>query len=226
MPYVNKIQTSDGEVLLDLTDDTITSANLLKNVRAHDSTGAPIVGELETGDYNIQSESNGDGTQTLKITTVGSGATATDPMIVTKTFEQATSNSSTSGAVIFSYAELKECGILGTTGTLSTTWENMTVELRAVYLNSHSTYQFLRAYISNAPTLQTEDTTGESLKVSVYHNSSATSVSYSAMYSAITTKSGNHLYTDGSYVRLSVNSQCVLKPGTYVATIMVWGRKQ
>lgn len=42
--YNNKIVLSDGTVLIDLTQDTITPDKLAKNVTAHDKSGAPITG--------------------------------------------------------------------------------------------------------------------------------------------------------------------------------------
>lgn len=41
--YVNKV-VYGGEILIDLTADTITAADLAKNVTAHDKSGAPITG--------------------------------------------------------------------------------------------------------------------------------------------------------------------------------------
>ena len=40
----NKVQLSDGTVLLDLTGDTVTPETLLSGVTAHDAAGNPIVG--------------------------------------------------------------------------------------------------------------------------------------------------------------------------------------
>lgn len=42
--YNNKIVLSDGTVLIDLTQDTITPDKLAKNVTAHDKSGAQITG--------------------------------------------------------------------------------------------------------------------------------------------------------------------------------------
>lgn len=42
--YNNKIVLSDGTVLIDLTQDTITPDKLAKNITAHDKSGAPITG--------------------------------------------------------------------------------------------------------------------------------------------------------------------------------------
>lgn len=40
----NKVQLSDGTVLLDLTGDTVTPETLMAGVTAHDAAGEPIVG--------------------------------------------------------------------------------------------------------------------------------------------------------------------------------------
>ena len=44
-PYVNKVQLADGSTLIDLSSDTLSSANqLLQGVVAHDRTGASVTG--------------------------------------------------------------------------------------------------------------------------------------------------------------------------------------
>lgn len=45
----NKVQLSDGTVLLDLTGDTVTPATLMAGVTAHSAAGEPIVGEATSG---------------------------------------------------------------------------------------------------------------------------------------------------------------------------------
>lgn len=42
--YVSKVVLSNGTTLIDLTSDSITAADLLSSVTAHDKSGAPIVG--------------------------------------------------------------------------------------------------------------------------------------------------------------------------------------
>lgn len=42
--YVSKVVLSNGTTLIDLTSDTITAADLLSGVTAHDKSGAPITG--------------------------------------------------------------------------------------------------------------------------------------------------------------------------------------
>ena len=42
----NKVQLSDGTVLLDLTGDTVTPETLLSGVTAHNAAGNPIVGAV------------------------------------------------------------------------------------------------------------------------------------------------------------------------------------
>lgn len=45
----NKVQLSDGTVLLDLTGDTVTPENLLSGATAHNAAGERIVGEAASG---------------------------------------------------------------------------------------------------------------------------------------------------------------------------------
>ena len=42
--YVNKVVLQSGETLMDLTGDDLTAADLAKGKKAHDKSGAPIVG--------------------------------------------------------------------------------------------------------------------------------------------------------------------------------------
>ena len=44
--YVNKV-VYGGETLIDLTSDTVDAAHLLKNITAHDKSGAPVTGACE-----------------------------------------------------------------------------------------------------------------------------------------------------------------------------------
>lgn len=45
----NKVQLSDGTVLLDLTGDTVTPETLLSGATAHNAAGEPIVGAVTAG---------------------------------------------------------------------------------------------------------------------------------------------------------------------------------
>lgn len=45
--YVSKVVLSNGTTIIDLTGDTITAADLLTGVTAHDKSGAPITGTCE-----------------------------------------------------------------------------------------------------------------------------------------------------------------------------------
>lgn len=45
----NKIQLANGDVLLDLTGDSVTPDALLEGFTAHDAAGEPIVGALTIG---------------------------------------------------------------------------------------------------------------------------------------------------------------------------------
>ena len=49
-PYINKVQLGDGTVLMDLTNDTITSEHMLAGTTAHLSSGASATGTIPT--YN------------------------------------------------------------------------------------------------------------------------------------------------------------------------------
>ncbi len=42
--YVSKVVLSNGTTLMDLTADTVTAADLLSGVTAHDKSGAPVTG--------------------------------------------------------------------------------------------------------------------------------------------------------------------------------------
>lgn len=44
---VNKVELSDGTVLMDATDATVTSETLIAGVKAMDSTGTTITGTLD-----------------------------------------------------------------------------------------------------------------------------------------------------------------------------------
>lgn len=43
----NKVELSDGTVLIDLTSDTVTSDNLLSGCTAHDKSGTTITGSVQ-----------------------------------------------------------------------------------------------------------------------------------------------------------------------------------
>lgn len=45
--YNNKVVLASGEVLIDLTADTVDAAHLLSGYTAHDKSGAPITGECD-----------------------------------------------------------------------------------------------------------------------------------------------------------------------------------
>lgn len=66
--YVSKVVLSNGTTLIDLTGDTITASDLLKDVTAHDKSGAPI-----TGTCTYDSDTSGD---TAAVAEILSGRTA------------------------------------------------------------------------------------------------------------------------------------------------------
>lgn len=47
--YVNKVEIN-GNTVVDLTEDTVTSESLAEGVTAHDASGAPIVGNMASWD--------------------------------------------------------------------------------------------------------------------------------------------------------------------------------
>lgn len=54
-PYINKVQMADGRVLMDLTEDTVTSEHMLAGTTAHTGSGASATGSIQTynGDYTV-----------------------------------------------------------------------------------------------------------------------------------------------------------------------------
>lgn len=51
---INKVQTSSGEVLIDLTGDTVTASDIVSGKTAHDRSGAKITGTLEQTEMNLK----------------------------------------------------------------------------------------------------------------------------------------------------------------------------
>lgn len=51
----NKVQLADGTVLIDLTEDTVTDADVRSGVTAHNAAGAPIEGTASWS-YDAQTE--------------------------------------------------------------------------------------------------------------------------------------------------------------------------
>lgn len=87
MPKVNKIVV--GEDSIDLTQTTVVADKLYVGYTALDAKGELIVGTMEGGsgsggEYNVKSNDNGDGTQTMVITDAGgSGGIDVVPLNVT-----------------------------------------------------------------------------------------------------------------------------------------------
>ena len=46
--YTNKVVVN-GRAIIDLTGDTVAPESLLEGIRAHDSSGAPIIGTAKAG---------------------------------------------------------------------------------------------------------------------------------------------------------------------------------
>ena len=51
----NKVELSTGEVLIDLTSDTVTASNLLAGETAHDRSGNSVTGTVNLNDYVLKS---------------------------------------------------------------------------------------------------------------------------------------------------------------------------
>ena len=47
-PYVNKVQTADGSVIMDISSDTVTPGDVLNGVTFHDRSGATQQGSVIT----------------------------------------------------------------------------------------------------------------------------------------------------------------------------------
>lgn len=80
-PYVNKVQFGN-EVLIDLTQDTITADKILSGYTAHDASGAQIVGTFTGGNNapidGIQIQVPQSGTNTFWVE-VPNGTLVPDP---------------------------------------------------------------------------------------------------------------------------------------------------
>lgn len=47
-PYKNKVALADGTILMDLTSDTVAADKMLSGHTAHDSSGAPVTGSIQS----------------------------------------------------------------------------------------------------------------------------------------------------------------------------------
>jgi hypothetical protein len=77
---VSKVELANGEVLMDLTGDSVTPDTLAEGETAHDATGEPIVGRMKSGggasvqsDWNQTDETAADFIKNKPISVVGSG---------------------------------------------------------------------------------------------------------------------------------------------------------
>ena len=57
-PYINKVQMADGTVLMDLTQDTVTSEHMLAGIVGHSSSGATAIGTIPTYDGKYLTTNN------------------------------------------------------------------------------------------------------------------------------------------------------------------------
>lgn len=91
----NKVEIN-GQIILDLTIDSVTPDAMLESVTAHNAAGELITGQLKLGAYNITTTDNEDGSQNLIITDAAggggssgsktvtfSGADASSPVVIT-----------------------------------------------------------------------------------------------------------------------------------------------
>lgn len=77
--YTSKVVLASGEVLMDLTSDDLTAADLAKGKKAHDKTGAPIVG-TSTKDADTRDATAGAAEILLGKTAYVTGAKVTGTM--------------------------------------------------------------------------------------------------------------------------------------------------
>lgn len=71
----NKVQLSDGTVLLDLTGDTVTPENLLSGATAHNAAGEQIVGAVAPVRYDVAQDLTSDQKNQAR-DNIGASATA------------------------------------------------------------------------------------------------------------------------------------------------------
>lgn len=55
---VNRVDLSTGEILIDLTGDTVTPETMIKGATAHNSAGEPIEGEFDPDIYQTKEDGN------------------------------------------------------------------------------------------------------------------------------------------------------------------------
>lgn len=156
-PYNNKIQLADGTVLLDLSTDTLSSADqLMQGVTAHDRTGAVITGTgsgggiTPTGNINITQAGTTDVTNYATATVASGSATAsatkgtvsnhsvTVTPSVTRTAGYVTAGSANGTAISVSASELVSGTYnITTSGTHDVTnYASASVTFSAIYTGS------------------------------------------------------------------------------------------
>lgn len=68
---VNKVKLSNGETLIDISDDTVTIETLAEGVTAHDKAGAKITGTAKVGTAENWTFTLEDGSTVTKAVYVG-----------------------------------------------------------------------------------------------------------------------------------------------------------
>lgn len=74
----NKVELSTGEVLIDLTSDTVTASNLLSGETAHDRSGNPVTGTVNLNNYVLKSGDTMSGTLVCPVLTKTWGNASSD----------------------------------------------------------------------------------------------------------------------------------------------------
>lgn len=225
-----------GRELVNHSGATVDATTLAKGVKAWDAKGDLITGELEAeagGEYDAVSVSNGDGTQTLRITTAGSGSGGSDGggdsggsdmMVFVKSYTQTTVVSTVADVQLISRGELQAAGLVGATGTLCDMWEHVMIDMRSVSTPTHLNWQVIHAFATSDKNLFTSAGDGNGYEVVTYHSSSPTYNLSDAMYRPITMATEGYLYEDGN-VNYRAGSMYNFCPGEFEITVYVRGRK-
>lgn len=221
-----------GQTLIDLTGDTVSAETLAKNATAHDKAGNLIVGQLEpgggdSGEYNATSIDNGDGTQTLEITTDGSGggsgAASGDYAFLSK--EVIVPEDVTDGTVVWiTVDEMLNNGIIHTNGNDPyAEWNNMVVRVCARDGAVNKAATSIVEWKGYFPPIKGTST---SMKWKDYSqiNTNGNTVQATSAYN-VRSAEINHIGVTSTGVLTNVDAARIIGAGTYDVGIVVWGRK-